>query len=149
MLAERVHQDTGAEAYHIGSWQPRLIFRLPQGIAGLLLAQVESHQGQANDFAGPFGPHPAYRILVERKHALQRGEGTMSIALNFCCPGLVAEDHGIRHGPMNQSQCYWRIARMIQGSLALDKDPIILSSEIEHHFFHHSRHEVTDDTIYR
>src|SRR5438270_4856445 len=107
-----------------------------------------SHKSQSNNFARTLGSHPAYRIFVELDHAAQRREETVFITFDGCCPGLMAEDHCLWHGAVNESKGNGRVAGVIQCSLAFDKDPIVGIGEIKDHLLYHSSHKIADDAIY-
>src|SRR6266849_2135106 len=149
MLSQRIHQYTRPEAYHVGSRQTRLILRLLQNIPGFLFAQANGHNRETNNLARAFRPHPAYSILVDSNHALQRRQRAVGIALDSGFTRLVTKDHSIWHRTMYQAQCHRRVTRMIERTLPLDEHPVVFVRKIEHHLLYHTRHKITDDAVHR
>src|SRR5216683_337550 len=149
MLTQRIHQYTRPEAHHVSSWQTRLILRLLQNIPGFLFAQANGHNRETNNLARAFRPHPAYSILVDSNHALQRRQGAIGIALDSGFTRLVAKDHSIWHRTMDQAQRHRRVTRMIERALPFDEHPVIFVRKIKHHLLYHTRHKITDDAIHR
>src|SRR2546421_2388445 len=148
MLLERVHQHPGPVTYHIGGRQARLILSLLQNIPGLLIAQSKGHNRETHNLAWALRPHPAYSILIDSNHTLQRRQGTVRVALDSGFARLVTKYHSVGHRTMYQAERHRRVTRMIESPLSLDKHPVVFISKIEHHLFNHTCHKIANNAIY-
>src|SRR5437763_606342 len=81
------------------------------------------HKCETNDFAGAPGTHPAHGILIKLNHASERRQRAVIVALDGRTTRLVAEDHGIGHGAVNETKRDGRVTGVVEGALAFDEHP--------------------------
>jgi hypothetical protein len=147
MGEEGIHEGCGTEANHVGNWQAGFVFGEFEGVMRLIVVEAGRDEGEADHTTGAFGANPTHGFLVHSDHAVERGEQALFVVLDGGSASAVGEDHGVGDRAVQQTEGYGRVAWVVERTLALYENPIMLSGRIEYHFFDQARGKIANQAI--